>query len=156
MRDDDVLKQLKLVQRRRRVATERLLGSSHLRDNLTDVQARPLLDWALRRLERDNLLAVDMDLAEAGGWFDGRVTAVADVVLCVNRLAGELATLPDARAEQEVVALMTRLQAVTGQPVDPLRPADLLDGRGVRSRDATVLLLLALLDKDVIPDDEEE
>lgn len=156
MQDDDVLKQLKLLQRRRRYATDTILGSSHLRDSLTDAQARPLLDWALFRLERDNLRAVDMDPAQADGWFDERITAVADVVLRVNRLVGELAALPDERARRDVFALMTGLQAVTGQPVDERAVPALLHGRDARDRDATAALLLALLDDGAGLDEEEE
>ena len=155
MQDDEALKQLKLLRLRQRDAAETILGSSHLRDNLADEQARPLLDWAVQRLQRDSLLTVDMEPAVADEWFNARITAVADTARRFNRLAGDLAALPDDEAEYAVAAFATSLHDVTGEPVDLRMLPDLLDGRGKRSQEETVSLLMGMLRGDIHTDEEE-
>ncbi len=130
---------------RRQLAEELLFGNSAVRDNLTDVQAQQLLDWALVYvLDVVGQTAVLPD-AEAEAEIDKAVMAVSRIMRHINRLVGDLPRLDDKSARKKLKALLTDRQRLTGQPANPELLEQLVYARATWDNDAAFAQLYNII-----------
>ena len=115
---DDEIKALKLLRRRQRDAAEQLMTNSRLRDNLTDVQAEMLLDWALAFVNQRANQTVAMPDEAAERFMEEMVTAVSRCLRQFNQLVPQLPRLDDETAAILVQQLLSNWRDLTG--ADPI------------------------------------
>jgi len=79
-----------MLRRRYRLAAERLLEDESLRSNLTDEEARVLLDWGLAQVERVARETVEI-AEEERAWaiLEERLARIRSAMRRVNDLAGQ-------------------------------------------------------------------
>ncbi len=155
MPQPDEIQLLKVARQRQRAATETLVTRSHLRDNLTDDQAQPLLDWALATLTRDSQRSVALPVDSAETWFDARISAVVEVMGRFNQLVVTLPTLDEAEATRQVLAYFNAIFVVTHRQVELAHAVDLVDNRAeVTVEDLSQRLLNAILSTDSAEEEE--
>lgn len=94
-----------------------LWGDGRLRESLPDEQANQLLDWAVRYVKSELNITVDLPDEDAEGYMDALVTAVRRLLIQINHLVANLATLDDSEAELETMQFLDRLHQSTGRSV---------------------------------------
>jgi hypothetical protein len=102
---------------RRRLAEEWLLESSSWRDNLDDVQAQRLMNWAREHvnqvIEQTAVLSDD----EVEVVIEDAITAVLRVMDTINNLVPTLSQLDDAAAQQKLQDFSVVLQPIPLPPI---------------------------------------
>jgi hypothetical protein len=96
-----------------RQAIERLLIDSSLRDNLTDDQAKRLLDWGANQIEISFSNTMDISLEEAGQIMVQQTEYVRTISYKINELIGLLRRYGD-QAKNEIELVRQQLDK-TGQ-----------------------------------------
>lgn len=103
----------KIVKQRQRWATEMVLEDARMRDNMTDEEAKPFLDWALAQVEQTVLQTADMSESEAEQLIEERVTAVCQNIQTVNQQVPKLASLSKTKAASQIGTFLSQLQSST-------------------------------------------
>ena len=101
----------KILKQRRRWATEMVLEDVRMRDNMTDEEVKPFLDWALEQVEEAVLQTADMDEGEAEVLIEERVTAVTQEITNVNRQVPHLKVSSKIEAPALIAPFLTQLQS---------------------------------------------
>lgn len=96
----------KTVRQRKRKAGLRIYDNIGLRDNLNDVQAKPLLEWAVDHVEKGVDRTQYMEDEDAQSVIDEYVNTVSHVLRLVNGLTLSLHTYEN---EMEAEAVLQRL-----------------------------------------------
>lgn len=110
----DFRKPIAQARRRLRRTAENLVGDSSLRSNLTDAQAKQLLDWGIDLIQRESLETADLDDSYALPRLEEKITATRRVMREVNRLMES----PGQFAERDNAARLSRLLESLGRLTD--------------------------------------
>ena len=117
-----------LKKQRERDLAEQLLGDSRLRDNLTDTQAKPLLDWGLARVSGLAEYTAVLPDEDALPLIEQRFAAIRTIVKLVNEIMGtldqtrdELAIVPERVDDDMTLRLFKTLRWLENQRLSPQR-----------------------------------
>ena len=115
---------------RERDLSEQLLGDSRLRDNLSDAQAGPLLDWGLGRVSWLAEYTAVLPDEDALPLIDQRFAAIRTIIKLVNEIMGtleqgqeELAIVPERVDDDMTLRLFKTLRWLENQRLSPERLA---------------------------------
>ncbi len=136
------------VRRRLRRTAEVLVDDSGLRSNLTDTQAKQLLDWGLAHVQATAAQTADLSDDDAYPIIEDTVSGVREVMRLVNRLQATTALMPGETVTGQMSRLLEALQKITGQAPDPAfleRAEKFSRDRPGPDNDTTFQLLLGLL-----------
>jgi hypothetical protein len=113
----DPIQNLEKLKQRQQDAAEMLWGDGRLRGSLPDEQASQLLDWAARFTNAELNFTLDWPDDEAEKYADVLVTAVRRLLIHINQLTDDLASLDKTEAETQVTQFLNSLHELTGQDV---------------------------------------
>jgi hypothetical protein len=105
------------LQYRRRLAAERLLESSSWRDNLDDVQAQRLMNWAQRYVNNTVDETAVLSDEEAEEVIDEAVTAVLRVMRDVNQLTPQFSELDEESRRRQLQKFSDNCESVLLSPI---------------------------------------
>ncbi len=141
-----------ILQQRRRLAEEQLIGDGQWRDNLTDDQAQRLLVWARDYVAQAILQTAVLPPADAEEALDETLTAVTHLMRQVNDLTADLPGLDEETAVRRWQAFLKAAQTLTGSSADPKETEQLVYLRQTWDNEATFTQLHQL----IVSEQEEE
>lgn len=103
-------------------AAESILGDESLTDEMTDVPAQRLLDWAVSKSKQLAERTAEMDDATAQAYLDGKLQDLRRVVRQINKAIGALSsdTAEDINAAmQKALETASQVEVLQPQAVDP-------------------------------------
>ena len=105
------------LQYRRRLAEEWLMESSSWRDNLDDLQAQRLMNWAQRYVNKTVDKTAVLSDGEAEEVIDGAVTAVLRVMQDINQLTPLLSQLDEESSRKQLQKFSNNCETVLLPPM---------------------------------------
>lgn len=115
-----------LNQQRVRDLSEQLLGDSRLRDNLTDTQASPLLDWGLAQIQDLVKRTAYLPNEDANPVIEQHFAAIRTIVKLINEMMAtldqtheKLAIVPERVDDEMTLRLFKTMRWLTGKRISP-------------------------------------
>jgi len=100
-----------------------LVDDSSLRDDLTDDQARQLLDWAMARLTHEAIAVDDLNDEDAGRALETTTATLRQVMRSVNLFMSKPHNAAAGGLDSAMEALVRQAAQLTGNYPDPARLA---------------------------------
>lgn len=107
------------IQGRMRRTAEILIDDLSLRSNLTDTQAKRLLDWGLARVKDAAMDVADLSDEDAYPALEEKVVIVRQLMRTVDRLMGPPDDSPGMAPADHIDLLLNSLPRLTGQATSP-------------------------------------
>ena len=141
---------------RRRLVEEWLLESARWRDNLDDLQAQRLMNWARSYVNSvvDETAALTND--EFEDVIDGVVTAVLRVMRAINSLAPMFSQLDEESARQQLRTFSAALPSISLSPIPEEKIEQMLSQRPLWDAQTTFDTLIWLLTTPIEEETTEE
>ncbi len=148
------------ARRRLRRAAEMLVDDSSLRENLTDLQAKQLLDWGLRCAQEESIRTAALADDEALPLLEDAVAKVRRSMRLVSRIMGSASPSAANDLELPLISLLKNVSLLTGKNPTPFMMTQAetisLHRNSLDSAAVFQLLMAIVAPDDVTPADEEE
>lgn len=143
---------------RRRQAEELLLESSSWRDNLDDVQAQRLMNWARDYVNNVVMQTAVLSDEDVEVVIDDAVTAVLRVMRHINNLTPTLNQIDEKSAREQLAEFSTDLQPIPQPPLPPEKIEQIVSQRQAWDAQTTFDTLFQMLiqSTEVATNEEEE